>query len=244
MQNLNREQYTNALEGWIYAKTNLKSLDELFPANYIFNLSTEQVNWLRKTNLNKEFCVEMGVIERRLNIMLCPLDEKGNRIEVGDIPYSVFEPLNEDIKLTEIQTYSVVKNVVLSKEMRKIDHDSDMYYPIASKPIMEQDKAVDSIESWQNNGQDWFYAEYKQNGGKSVFNKFYVPSDKICYGDQEMSFVCSFGLKYSEIYQKQLPALIFISIHKNLGGSVETISNTYDWAKPCPPVCKIPDFDI
>jgi hypothetical protein len=244
MNNLNREEYSMAVEGWIMAKQDIKRVAELFPPNYVFNLSPEQVQWLKKNNSNKEFCVEIGIIKDELSIILCPLDEKGTKIEVGEVPYSSFEALDRDLKLTEIQTYTIVKNVVLSKEMRKIDHDSDMYYPIASKPIMEQDKAVDSIESWQNNGQDWFYAEYKQNGGKSVFNKFYVPSDKICYGDQEMSFVCSFGLKYSEIYQKQLPALIFISIHKNLGGSVETISNTYDWAKPCPPVCKIPDFDI
>ncbi|QQQ27815.1 hypothetical protein [Chryseobacterium indoltheticum] len=244
MQNLNREQYTTAMEGWVYAKTDLRSLEELFPANHIFNISTEQVDWLRKTNANKEFCAEVGVVEGRLSIMLSALDEKGNRIAVGEVPYSVFEPLKEDITLTETQTYSVVKKVVLSKDMRKIDNDSDMYYPIANKPIMEQDKAVDSIESWQNNGQDWFYAEYKQNGGKGIFNKFYVPADKICHGDQQFSFVCSFGLKYSEIYQKQLPALIFIGVHNNLGGSVETISNTYDYAKPCPPICKIPDFGI
>jgi len=241
MQNLNRDQYTTAVEGWMASKTNLRNLEELFPVNYIFNISTEQVDWLRKTNANKEFCAEIGVIENRLNIMICPLDEKGNKMQVGEVPYSVFEPLEQDLKLTEIQTYTVVKNAVLSKEMRTVDNDSDTFLPISAKPVMEQDKAVDSIESWQNNGQDWFYAEYKQNGGKSIFNKFYVPFDKIAMSEKEVSFVCSFGLKYSEIYQKQLPALVFISFHKNLGGSTETISNTYDYAKPCPPVCKIPD---
>lgn len=241
MQNLNRDQYTTAVEGWMTSKTDLRSLENLFPENYIFNITPEQVDWLKKVNANKEFCAEVGVIEGRLNIMLCPLDEKGNKMAVGEVPYSVFEPLEQDLKLTEIQTYTVVKNAVLSKDMRKIDNDSDMFMPVASKPIMEQDKAVDSIESWQNNGQDWFYAEYKQNGGKSIFNKFYVPFDKITKSEVEVNFVCSFGLKYSEIYQKQLPALIFISFVKNLGGSTETISNTFDYAKPCPPVCKIPD---
>ncbi|MGI9651333.1 hypothetical protein [Chryseobacterium sp. RLHN22] len=244
MQNLNREQYTTAVQGWIYAKTDPRRLSELFPENYIFNFTPEQVDWLRKNNANKEFCAEVGVMEGKLTVMLCPLDEKGNKMEVGEVPFSVFEPLNEDLKLTEIQTYTVVKNAVLSKEMRKIDNDSDTFFPLAGKPIMEQDIAIDCIESWQENGQDWFYAEYKQNGGKSIFNKFYVPFDKISKYELEVSFVCSFGLKYSEIYQKQLPALIFISFVKNLGGSVETISNTYDYAKPCPPICKIPDLDF
>lgn len=244
MQNLNRKQYTTAVQGWIYAKTDPRRLSELFPENYIFNFTSEQVDWLRKNNANKEFCAEVGVMEGKLTVMLCPLDEKGNKMEVGEVPFSVFEPLNEDLKLTEIQTYTVVKNAVLSKEMRKIDNDSDTFFPLAGKPIMEQDIAIDCIESWQENGQDWFYAEYKQNGGKSIFNKFYVPFDKISKSELEVSFVCSFGLKYSEIYQKQLPALIFISFVKNLGGSVETISNTYDYAKPCPPICKIPDLDF
>lgn len=244
MQNLSREEYTTAIEGWVNSKTDLRTLEQLFPQNYIFNISPEQVQWLREKNANKEFCAEIGVVENRLNLMITPLDEKGNRMEVGEFPYSVFEPLEQDLKLTEIQTYTVVKNAVLSKDMREIDDDSDVFLPIASKPVMEQDKAINSIESWQENGQDWFYAEFKQSGGKTVFNKFYVPFDKITKTEQEVSFVCAFGLKYSEIYQKQLPALIFISFVKNLGGSVETISNTYDWAKPCPPVCKIPDLDI
>lgn len=242
MQNLDRDQYTTAVEGWMASKTDLQSLNTLFPENYIFNISTEQVNWLKEINVNKEFCAEVGVIEGRLNIMICPLDENGNKMMVETVPYSVFEPLEQDLKLTEIQTYTVVKNAVLSKDMLTADNDSDMFMPVAGKPIMQQDKAIDSIESWQENGQDWFYAEYKENGGREIFNKFYVPFDKITQSEVEVSFVCCFGLKYSEIYQKQLPALIFISFVKNYGGSVATISNTYDWAKPCPPVCKIPDF--
>lgn len=243
MQILSRDQYTTAVEGWIESRTDLGRLQELFPVNSIFNISTEQVRWLKENNSYNEFCVEIGVVENQLAIILCPLDEKGNRIAVDGHPYCVFELLNEDLKLTEIQSYTIIKNSVLSKDFRKIDNDSDMFFPVANKPVMEQEKAVDSIEMWQNDGQDWFFAEYKENGCRNIFNKFYVPSDKISHSDEGLSFVCSFGLKYSEIYQKQLPALIFIAFHRNLGnGSVETISNTYDWAKPCPPICKIPDL--
>ncbi|WP_210150803.1 hypothetical protein [Chryseobacterium scophthalmum] len=244
MNNLNREEYSMALEGWIMAKQDIKRIAELFPPNYVFNLSPEQVQWLKKNNSNKEFCVEIGVIKGQLTIILCPLDEKGTKVAVGEFPYCTFEALESDLKLTEVQTYTVVKNALLSKDMRKIDNDSDMFFPITSQPIMEQDKALNSIESWQSNGQDWFYAQYKEDKARTIFNKFYVPSEKICHADADLSFVCSFGLKYSEIYQKQLPALIFIAFHKNLGngGSVETISNTYDYAKPCPPICKIPDL--
>ncbi|WP_159478192.1 hypothetical protein [Chryseobacterium sp. 18068] len=242
MNNLNREEYSMALEGWIMAKQDIKRIAELFPVNYVFNLSPEQVQWLKKNNSNKEFCVEIGVVKGQLAMILCPLDEKGTKVAVGEFPYCTFEVLENDLKLTEVQTYTIVKNALLSKDMRKIDNDSDMFFPITSQPIMEQDKAVNSIESWQNNGQDWFYAQYKEDKGRNIFNKFYVPSEKICHSDSDLSFVCSFGLKYSEIYQKQLPALIFIAFHKNLGNgeSVETISNTYDYAKPCPPICRIP----
>lgn len=241
MQNLNREQYTTAVEGWVNAKSDLRKLEELFPQNYIFNISTEQVEWLKKNNLNKEFCAEVGVIEGKVNLMLCPLDEKGNKIAAGEIPYSVFEPLEQDLKLTEKQTYTVVKTAILSKNFRDIDNDSDVFLPVANKPVMEQDKAVEAIESWQNNGEDWFYAEFNQGGAKSIFNKFYVPFDKFASAEKEVSFVCALGLKYSEVYLKALPTLIFISFVRNLGGSTEEISNTYDWSKPCPPVCKIPE---
>lgn len=246
MNNLNREEYSMALEGWIMAKQDIKRIEELFPANYAFNLSPEQVQWLKKNNPNKEFCVEIGVVNGQLTMILCPLDEKGTKVTISEFPYCTFEALQNDLKLTEVQTYTIVKNALLSKDMRKIDNDSDMFFPITSQPIMEQDKAVNSIESWQSNGQDWFYAQYKEDKVRNIFNKFYVPAEKICNADPELSFVCLFGLKYSEIYQKQLPALIFIAFHKNLGNgeSVETISNTYDYAKPCPPICRIPDSDL
>lgn len=242
MQSLSRNQYTTAIEGWVESRRDLSRLEELFKANSIFTISPEQVEWLRATNSYKDFCVEMGVIQDQLAIILCPLDESGNKMVVDQHPYSIFETLTEDIRLTEIQTYTIIKNSVLSKDFRKIDNDSDMFFPVTNKPVMEQEKAVDSIELWQNDGQDWFYADFKQNDGANIFNKFYVPSDKISQPG-EFSFICSFGLKFSEIYQKQLPALIFIAFNKNEGnGSIETISNTYDWAKPCPPICKIPDF--
>lgn len=241
MQTLSRDQYTVAVQGWAESKADLRRLEELFPVNSIFKISAEQVQWLKEINTNKEFCAEIGVIEKKLAIILCPLDERGNRVEVDEHAYSLFETLEEDLKLTEIQTYTVIKNSILSKDFRKIDNDSDVFFPVVNKPIMDQEKAVDSIEIWQNEGLDWFYAEFKQNNSKNIFNKFYVPADKLDKAE-EFSYICSFGFKFSEIYQKQLPALIFIAFPKNLGnGSIETISNTYDWAKPCPPICKIPD---
>ena len=42
-----------------------------------------------------------------------------------------------------------------------------------------------------------------------------------------------------------LVTLIFISFYEDLQNSqrAQTISNMYDWAKPCPPICRIPGME-
>ena len=243
MEILNEENYNSAVAAWKEAKEEPNRISELLPPNFIFNLSTDQIEWLKGINKNNEFCVEMGVYEERLILILCSLDKNGNKINTGYYPYSYFERLERDLKLTEIQTFKVVKHAVLSKDMRKIENDSDLFFPITEKPIMEQDKAIAAIDLWEYSGMDWFYEQYTSGNSQQIFNKFYVPSQKIYIDYQGLNFVCLFGLKFSEIYQKILPTLIFIAFENHLtSDGTSTISNTYDWAKPCPPICKIPDL--
>ena len=52
-----------------------------------------------------------------------------------------------------------------------------MGLPVSNTPILEQDKAVDAIERWRNQGMDWFYKETRENQGSGIFQKkFYVPT--------------------------------------------------------------------
>ncbi|MCS3871211.1 hypothetical protein J3D55_004127 [Chryseobacterium ginsenosidimutans] len=127
------------------------------------------------------------------------------------------------------------------EKLRMVDDSSDMYWPIANKPMMEQDKAVEAIESWRNEGMNWFYRECDEFGGSRIFNKFYVPAENLNPPKPGLTnMVCSFGLKFSEVYQRVLPTLIFISFYQDFEntGSVEKISNTYDWSQACPPICQ------
>lgn len=242
MNNFTREQYDLAVAEWTNCCSNFSRLQSLIPTNYIFNLSLDDINWLKSKNLYKDFCVEMGVYENQLVMILTALDTTGHGKDVNEYPYAVLTELSNDLRLVETQEYTVIKNAVLSKDLRKIDNDSDMFFPVANKPLMEQDKAVDAIELWRNEGVNWFFYECSEYEGGRIFKKFYVPADNLTPPKPGLnSFVCSFGLKYSEIYQRMLPTIIFISFYDDLtdNGSIETISNTYDWSQPCPPFCQL-----
>ncbi|GAB0155547.1 hypothetical protein CHRYSEOSP005_08080 [Chryseobacterium sp. Alg-005] len=242
MNNFTREQYDLAVAEWTNCCSNFSRLQSLIPTNYIFNLNLDDINWLKGKNQYKDFCVEMGVYENQLVMILVALDTTGHRKDVNEYPYAVLTELIGDLRLVETQEYTVINNAVLSKDLRKIDNDSDMFFPVANKPLMEQDKAVDAIELWRNEGVNWFFYECSEYEGTRIFKKFYVPADNLTPPKAGLnSFVCSFGLKYSDIYQRMLPTIIFISFYDDLTneGSIETISNTYDWSQPCPPFCQL-----
>lgn len=241
MTTLDNRQYQMALEAWITSCRDFSALQSLVPTNYVFNLSSEQIQWIVQRNRNQEFSVEIGVYNNQLIMILCPLDERGQKLFINDFPYSILSPLSQDITLTQTQQYVVVNNAVISTDLRRIDNTSDTSFPVYSKPMMAQDKAVEAIEEWRNEGANWFYYECTEQGGTRIFNKFFVPSSNINpkndHDKAPTSIVCAFGLKYSDIYQRMMVTLIFISFYgMNEGnGSITTISNTYDWSQPCPP---------
>jgi hypothetical protein len=54
------------------------------------------------------------------------------------------------------------------------------------------------------------------------------------------SAVALFGFKYSTIYNMQIPILIFVSINNETqqGQIMRNTTNTMDFSRPCPPLCK------
>ncbi|GAA4150860.1 hypothetical protein GCM10022217_04210 [Chryseobacterium ginsenosidimutans] len=240
MNTFTREQYDVAIADWTNCCGNYTAIKNLIPMNYVFNFDSEQIDWMKNVNKNTEFCTEIGIYRDQLVAILCPLDPLGQKIIVADYPYSVLSELEGDLNLVETEQYTVVKNAILSKDLRTVDDSSDMYWPISNKPMMEQDKAVEAIESWRNEGMNWFYRECSEFEGSRIFRKFYVPSENLNPPKPGLTnMICSFGLKFSDVYQRVLPTLIFISFYQDLEntGSVEKISNTYDWSQPCPPLC-------
>lgn len=243
MTTFNNEDYAQAVSEWARCCANYQTLEKLIPTNFVFELGTDQIDWLKDINKNIDFCTEIGVYKGSMVLILCPLDDLGKRVPVTDYPYSVLAEMGGDLKLFEMQEYTVVKNAILSKDLRKVDHDANMFLPIANTPLLDQDKALDAIELWRDQGMTWFYRECNEFKGERIFKRFYVPAEDLTPVKENLSgIVCSFGLRYSDIYQRMLVTLIFISKYgkdAENNGSALTISNTYDWSQPCPPICRV-----
>lgn len=242
MNIFNRDQFDVAVAEWTNCCADYQKIQSLIPTNYVFTFDSDQVEWLKNHNKYNEFCAEIGIYNNNLVVILCPLDANGQKLIVEEFPYTELAELNEDLRLVETEQYKVIKNAVLSKDLQRIDYDSDTYFPISNKPMLEQDVALDAIESWRNDGMTWFYRECSEFKGARIFRKFYVPSEDLISAKPGLhKIVCSFGLKFSEVYQRVLPTLIFISFYQDLqnSGSIDSISNTYDWSQPCPPLCPL-----
>ncbi|KMQ67984.1 hypothetical protein ACM39_10720 [Chryseobacterium sp. FH2] len=251
MTTLNRDEFVHATNEWKTYSEKYTDIERLISTSDVVEFNIDQIQWLRDKNKYNQFCVEVGVYNGSLILIFCPIDERGYKIQEDIYPFSPLSKCGGDIRLVETKEYTVVKHAVLSDDLRKIDDSADTYFPIANMPMLEQDKVVEAIESWRNEGMDWFYNEcqkYNRTKQKNIFERFYVPSEDLYPPKANLDkFICSFGLKYSEIFQQTLVTLIFISFYKpenlenGVGMSVEMTSNTYDWAKPCPPICKLPE---
>lgn len=242
MTTLNREEYALATAEWANCLSNYLLIEKLIPTNYIFEMPKEQLDWIRANNEYKDFCSEMGIHDGKVILIFIPMDGKGKRKFLDETPYSVLCALENDLVLQEKQEYTVVKSSVLSNDLRRINNDANMYLPVTDKPVMGQDKAVDAIEAWRSEGMDWFYRECSEFEGTRIFKRFYVPAEDLCLSKPELANIkCSFGLKFNDIYQRMFVTLIFISFYELYQGnqSAKTISNTYDWSQPCPPICRI-----
>ncbi|WP_415328769.1 hypothetical protein [Chryseobacterium sp. MMS23-Vi53] len=235
-----REEYDIAIQGWSMNCGNYSTIQNLIPTNYVFYLGHEEIEWLNARNENPKFCVEMGLYENQVIIILAPLDAAGQKIPMDDYCYAPLQELESDLTLTETEEYVLVKNAVLSKELTQVDNSSNMSYPIANQPMLEQDKALDAIESWRTEAMSWFYRECDEFKGARIFKKFFVPAQDLLPSKPGFTHaVCSFGLKFSDVYQRMLPTLIFISFYEDIEntGSIQATSNTYDWSQACPPLC-------
>ncbi|MDR6923358.1 MULTISPECIES: hypothetical protein [Chryseobacterium] len=243
---MNREEYALAIAQWGNGVSDYHSIAEWIRTNYTFKLSKDQIDKIKDYNSYEYICAEVGVVEGSLVLIFVPLTEKGViNSAVTEYQYTTLEPQKYDLVLQETKEFKIVKNALLSNDLQKIGSNTDMYFPVSEAPVFEQDKAVEAIERWRDEGMEWFYHECSEFGGARIFRKFYVPMEDLCHPIPEVTrIVCSFGLRYNDIYQRMLVTLIFISYHELLqnGGTTSSISNTYDWAKPCPPVCRIPGF--
>lgn len=244
---LTKEECKAATDQWNLYLSNFPELKNIIHTNYIFDITKEHLDWMRINSGYQEFCAAAGVHEKRLILIFYPMDGEGAKKELNEYAFCFLCELEKDLKLQEIQEYTIVKNAILSKDLQKVEKDADMGFPISNKPVLEQSVALEAIERWRDEGIDWFYRECVDYKGLRIFKKFYVPTEDLCLNDPGLTAItCSFGLKYNDIYERMLVTLIFISFREDLQNAerAQMISNTYDWAKPCPPVCRIPEVEL
>ncbi|MBL1219687.1 hypothetical protein JET18_02500 [Chryseobacterium sp. L7] len=243
---MNENDYKLAAAEWGICVSDFNKVSGLIPTNYIFELTSEQIGKITEKNPYIDVCAEVGVHKGQLVLIFLPLDAQGHIDKsVTEFQYTSLGPLKHDIRLQETKEITVVKNAVLSSDLTKIDDNTNTSFPVAEQPILDQDIAVDAIQRWRNEGMEWFFRECNEFKGERVFRRFYIPKEDLVHPYPKVaSMKCSFGLRYNDIYQRMLVTLIFISFHEILlQGTTETFtSNTYDWAKPCPPVCRIPEL--
>lgn len=243
---MNENDYKLAVAEWGRYVADYSKIASLIPTNYIFELSSEQIDKIKQQNKYVDVCAEVGVYNGAVVLIFLPLDSQGHIDKsVAEYQYTVLCPLKYDLRLQETKEFSVTKNAVLSGNLTKVDDNTSTSFPVSEQPVLDQDIAVDAIERWRNEGMEWFYRECTEFGGERIFRRFYIPMQDLTHPYPEVIGIkCSFGLRYNDIYQRMLVTLIFISFHELLqeGNSESIISNTYDWAKPCPPVCRIPEL--
>lgn len=243
---MNENDYKLAVAEWDRYVSDYNKITNLIPANYIFDLTGEKISKIKEKNKYADVCAEVGVFKGQMVLIFLPLDEKGYVDKsIVEYEYTVLGPLKNDLRLQETKQFTIVKNAVLSSDLSKIDDNTNTSLPVTDQPVLDQDIAVEAIQRWRNDGMEWFFRECTEFGGKRIFRRFYIPMEDLCHPEPKVTGIkCSFGLRYNDIYQRMLVTLIFISFQELLqnGTSPATISNTYDWAKPCPPVCRIPEL--
>ncbi|KMQ65700.1 hypothetical protein ACM46_07455 [Chryseobacterium angstadtii] len=243
---MNEKDYLTAISEWNRYLQNYYLISNLIPTNYVFDLSSDQITKIKDANKYVDLCAEIGVLDNQMYLIFVPLDEQGHREKgVTEYQYTVLGPLKHDLRLQETKEFTIVKNAVISSNLTKVDDNMNTNFPVSSQPVLDQDIAVEAIERWRNEGMEWFFRECNEFKGERVFRRFYIPEADLCHPIPKVASVkCSFGLRHNDIYQRMLVTLIFISSHELLqqGESTEMVSNTYDWAKPCPPVCRIPEL--
>ncbi|NML71945.1 hypothetical protein HHL23_19400 [Chryseobacterium sp. RP-3-3] len=243
---MNENDYKLATAEWNRYRSDYFLITNLIKTNYVFELSKDQIDTIKNQNKYIDACAEVGVFGGEMVLIFVPLNEQGYIDKsIVEYQYTTLRPLKHNIRLQETKEFTVTKNAVLSSDLTKVDGDTNTSLPITNQPILDQDVAIEAIERWRNGGMEWFYRECTEFGGERIFKRFYIPMEDLSHPYPEVAGIkCSFGLRYNDIFQRMLVTVIFISFHELLqeGESIETISNTYDWAKPCPPVCRIPEL--
>lgn len=232
--NITFDEYLVATDKWEETISDFNMIKDILNLEQVFSFDTNQINWLKAKNQNaEEFRIDMGVFDKRVMLILVPLDSKGNSIEQENYECALLKEIETDLVLTEKQTVTTIKSFVFSKNGENLRNQTTQKMSI-KKPAISIDNAVEIIENWRNNAMEWFLTESNKYRGQRVFRKFYVPLQDI-QSENLTKSICIFALKETKSgQQKYLPTLVFIN-QKQVDNFIDI--DIFDWTKPCPPTC-------
>ena len=219
---LTEEQCENAVTNWENQKTNFGDIKELINPTHVFYFTEEDRAWIKEyNNGNKSFPVHAGVnagpSKNSFVLMIGPNENK-------EYLAVELQPLKNELTLVETPVF----NTTISKDLEINSFSTPGY----NHPAITERAAVKDIESWKYDCLSWFYNEI--SCGRNIFNGFSVPfPDLYTEGDSNGEVIALFGLKFSFVFQKVLPVLIFVDEPNTV--IMRPYSNTKDWSSPSPP---------
>jgi len=236
---LNRKDCQKAAKRWQTSKRNLNEVLRLIPSNYVFTISNEVIQWIKKHNQNDYFHAYFGVHENKAIAMFFPLDSSGSDLSLKEYGISYVQELENEIRFVEQEVTTLTKIAVLSKDLKVISKVKKETLPLPHHDIACQDTILAEVEDWRNDSADWFYKQIKDFNGDSIFNVFTIPIEDLGAGDCDV--IGLFAFKYSKVYSQIIPTIIFVQDESDLLENTKLFSiqsNVFNWSQPCPPFCR------
>ncbi|AUC76400.1 MULTISPECIES: hypothetical protein [unclassified Olleya] len=246
---LSKENCIKAINLWETTRTNFTKIRTLIAPSTVFNFSKDDCEWIKENNNNSNFHAYAGVYNDQFILISVPLDKNGLEIDLDSYLTTTLTDLKEDITLIETDVVTTVTKTTLSTNLEITKHWKEIDLPTYNAPTISERAAVNYIEKWKNECLDWFYYQCTSSSkGENIFRAFKIPFADLSRDDQKQDDVIAlFGFKHSSIYQSLLPLLVFVTVvdQTNIAQIIrasniqtELDTNTRDWARPCPPLCK------
>ncbi len=246
---LSKTEFFEAINLWDTKKKDFSEIQQLIHPAHIFYLSEAVCVWVKDNNEFNSFRVYAGVYNRSFVLIIRPLDENGKEKTLKEYFAVELQPLNNELTLVETDVVTTVYKTVLSKNLEIGKAWKEVDLPVYNEPTITERASVKDIECWKYDCLSWFFNEVHTTDGLNIFKYFTVPfADLDTQSDKKKEVIALFGFKFSSVFQKMLPVLIFVADSKENNtseimrlnqdqGSLTT--NTRNWSSPCPPYCQM-----
>ncbi|AZQ64308.1 hypothetical protein EI427_19455 [Flammeovirga pectinis] len=242
-----KEKCKQAIASWEKTKIDFLKIKEVIDSTKVFRFNETDCIWIKEYNENSKFHIYAGVHDKEFILIIVPLDKEGKEVDLDMYLTKPLTGLEQEITLNETEVVTTVSKTKLSKDLEITKFWKEVDLPVSNEPTITERTSGKDIEKWRYECLNWFYYEHSTSKGRNIFRTFTVPFADLTRKDGgQGEIVAFFGLKQSPIYQKLIPLLIFVATSDNTTGEILrakrnqniTLTNTDDWSRPCPPLCK------